>query len=165
MASDGNCLFRAAARQLYGSSSHHALVRHRIVAQLYRDRVTYGCFFASLAEMAAYLCEMATDCTWGDELALRALADAYGAELHVLTSSVSGFYLLYTPTSEIHQKHFPRIFVGYTYPVHYDGLVSEPLLPEEEDIHAKDAKFARAVVGSPAPLSPGEIFCLGLGGA
>lgn len=36
-ASDGNCLFRAVSRQLYGDVSFHELVRHRVVERLNQD--------------------------------------------------------------------------------------------------------------------------------
>eukprot|EP00927_Polykrikos_kofoidii_P076103 TRINITY_DN7285_c1_g1_i2.p1 TRINITY_DN7285_c1_g1~~TRINITY_DN7285_c1_g1_i2.p1 ORF type:complete len:490 (+),score=81.03 TRINITY_DN7285_c1_g1_i2:58-1527(+) len=146
MESDGNCLFRAVSRQIYGASSLHALVRHRVVSQLHKDRLTYRPFFTNLQEMQAYLADMAAEGFWGDELVLRAMADTYNAELHVLTSAGEGFYLLYAPTDSRSavsdngharsgtNEHgsCPRIFLAYTYPVHYDGLLAEPLVPENK---------------------------------
>ena len=97
VASDGNCLFRAVSRQLYGTAEHHLLVRHRVVAQLSRDRSSYEPFFGEGPDFEQYLTEMATDSFWGDELAVRAVADVYSAEVHILTSAGTGFYILYTP--------------------------------------------------------------------
>lgn len=133
MASDGNCLFRAVSRQLYGTPALHELVRHHVAAQLNKDRGTYTPFFSEELGFEQYLLEMAADGTWGDELALRAVADAYGAEVHILTSAGSGCYLLYVPADT--EKFFPggaRIFLAYTYPVHYDGLVAERI-PESRE--------------------------------
>merc|ERR1740129_2179758 len=50
MANDGNCLFRAVSRQLYGNPAAYGLVRHRVVDQLYKDRSVYAPFFGELAE-------------------------------------------------------------------------------------------------------------------
>merc|ERR1712232_1424581 len=68
--------------------------------------------------------------TWGDEFVLRAVADHFNAEVHLLTSSERGFYILYAPeTAEapgsLVAKKKARIFLAYTYPVHYDGLVAD----------------------------------------
>jgi len=74
-----------------------------------------------------YLVDMAEDGCWGDELALRGVADAYGAEVHVVTSAGSGCYLLYVPTAAAAAGgDEPRLFLAYTYPVHYDGLTVAP---------------------------------------
>mmetsp|Transcript_51797 Transcript_51797/g.168371 ORF Transcript_51797/g.168371 Transcript_51797/m.168371 type:complete len:203 (-) Transcript_51797:54-662(-) len=135
MASDGNCLFRAVARQLYGDAELHGLVRHRVVGQLYRDRATCGAFFVEAQAFETYLVEMAEDGCWGDELALRGVADAYGAEVHVVTSAGSGCYLLYVPAAAAAAGgDGPRLFLAYTYPVHYDGLTVAP--PSGQDLSA-----------------------------
>mmetsp|Transcript_36759 Transcript_36759/g.105651 ORF Transcript_36759/g.105651 Transcript_36759/m.105651 type:complete len:282 (-) Transcript_36759:54-899(-) len=135
MASDGNCLFRAVARQLYGDAELHGLVRHRVVGQLYRDRATCGAFFVEAQAFETYLVEMAEDGCWGDELALRGVADAYGAEVHVVTSAGSGCYLLYVPAAAAAAGgDGPRLFLAYTYPVHYDGLTVAP--PRGQDLSA-----------------------------
>merc|ERR1712007_246752 len=61
------------------------------------------------------------------ELTLRAVSDAYTAELHLLTSARSGFYSIYSPRGSSHGgREGPRIFLAYTYPVHYDALVADP---------------------------------------
>jgi len=174
-ADDGNCLFRAVAKQLYGRAEHHALVRHLVVARLHQERAAYEPFFeGGASEMEDYLVVMAKEGTWGDELALKAIADVYDAELHVLTSASSGFYMLYTSASSTRsvatkQSEQPRIFLAYTYPVHYDGLLGLPLRPVGENGVPANftphrpmlARTCGAVAAASPLLSPREI-CFGL---
>ena len=48
----------------------------------------------------AYLESMARDGTWGDELTLRALSDALGLVINVITSDFRNWYLQYLPSHE-----------------------------------------------------------------
>ena len=82
----------------------------------------FGAMFESEAEFERYLSTMALPSTWGDELCIRAFADAYQAVVHVVTSTEEHYYLKYDspppPTAAV-QKH---VFLTYISPVHYDSL-------------------------------------------
>ena len=79
----------------------------------------FGAMFEP-GEFGAYADEMAHSKTWGDELTLRAVADALGCTVHVVTSNEANWYLVYTPADDKPvRKH---LFLTYVAPVHYDAL-------------------------------------------
>mmetsp|Transcript_11634 Transcript_11634/g.23584 ORF Transcript_11634/g.23584 Transcript_11634/m.23584 type:complete len:155 (-) Transcript_11634:63-527(-) len=151
IADDGNCLFRACAAQLYrgcaSDGAHHPLVRHRAVAELRRRSDRYSGFFSSEDEFLAYLSEMSALRTWGDELVLRAIADAYDVTLHVVTSSEENWYLVYSPepdeesqgTSRPTVTDRPRrhVFLTYLSPIHYNGFEERPLETSDVRVHVR----------------------------
>jgi hypothetical protein len=60
----------------------------------------------------------------GDELTLKAACDAFGTEVHVVTSTLDNWYLQYAPEmgdSDIQKK----IFVCYISPLHYNSVEPE----------------------------------------
>jgi hypothetical protein len=57
---------------------------------------------------------------WGDELTLRALCDAFGVNIHVITTAKENWHLRYEPTVEAnHRRH---LFLAYISPIHYNSL-------------------------------------------
>lgn len=148
VADDGNCLFRACAAQLYGDApgEQHPLVRQRAVAEMRRHDDRYMPFFCSTEEFEAYLAEMSAPSTWGDELVLRAIADSYGAMVHVVTSNEDNWYLVYSPEPPSgEQKPCAsglHIFLTYLFPIHYNGFEAaqnDESLDELDDAAAVDA--------------------------
>eukprot|EP00931_Biecheleriopsis_adriatica_P115768 TRINITY_DN91520_c0_g1_i1.p1 TRINITY_DN91520_c0_g1~~TRINITY_DN91520_c0_g1_i1.p1 ORF type:complete len:348 (+),score=96.22 TRINITY_DN91520_c0_g1_i1:33-1046(+) len=134
VADDGNCLFRACAMQLYRGDENgdqHMQVRRRAVAEMQERPDNYEALFGSKELFDAYLVEMGQAGVWGEELALRAIADAYGAMVHVLTSTEDNWYLLYRPAvaSGYH------IFLTYIAPIHYNSFEIKPLDPS--DVHVQ----------------------------
>merc|ERR1712066_256509 len=97
---DGNCQFRSLAFNLFGGQAHHAVIRQAAVAHLKKHRDFFGALFENNADFKAYLREMARNHTWGDELTLRAVVDAYACEAHVITSEPANWYLVYQPESK-----------------------------------------------------------------
>jgi hypothetical protein len=147
---DGNCLFRAVSSQLYGGSQeHHAAVRAAAVAHMLRRRDDYEAFLGE--DFDAYVAGMATQGTWGDELALRALADALGVAVHVVTSDAGGWYHEYRPEEGEEGKETPppAIFLAYLAPVHYEGLV-----PAAQQGQAAAAAGATAATAPPLQERP-----------
>ena len=79
---------------------------------------------------------MARDMTWGDELTLRAVVEAYGCKARVVTSEPANWYLVYAPESgddrpappcPARAKRPPRpgkeVFLSYISPIHYNAVV------------------------------------------
>ena len=89
---DGNCQFRALSQQLYGSEDYHGSVRRDAVNHMRREADFFGAMFEA-ADFEAYLLDMKRSKTWGDELTLRAVADALGCVVHVVTSNEANWYL------------------------------------------------------------------------
>lgn len=141
MKDDGNCQFRALSYQLYGTQDRHAAVRAATVAHMRRLREEYGVFFID-DEFDAFLTNMAREKTWGDELTIRAAADAFGCTVHVITSDADNWHLRYTPAGMARQPSLAtadladgsgagrRLFLTYISPVHYNCIrrTTAPLL-------------------------------------
>jgi hypothetical protein len=136
MKGDGNCQFRSLAFNLFGDQDHHAMTRKAAVAHMRKHADFFGSLFEDAAEFNAYLRDMARARTWGDELTLRAVIEAYNCEAHVITSEPANWYLVYqSETSCIDpsvaalppKKSMPRpgkqVFLAYMSPVHYNSIV------------------------------------------
>merc|ERR1712194_553919 len=92
---DGNCQFRSLARELYGKQSHHAVVR-QVVCEWIRDHSEdFSPYLAE--EFDDYLKIMRKNRTWGDELTLRAAADAYGVRIYIISTERDNYLLEYAP--------------------------------------------------------------------
>ena len=123
---DGNCQFRALSQQLYGCADFHGSVRRAVVAHMLEERSFFSAMFDGDADFEGYLRRMRELKCWGDELTLRAAADCFSCAVHVVTSTETNWYLLYSP-AEKPKKH---LFLVYVSPVHYDALT----LAEETQI-------------------------------
>lgn len=124
MGDDGNCQFRALSHNLFGSQDHHAAVRERCVDRISRRSDEYSFLFESDAEFRAYVRDMRRNRTWGDELTLRACADAFGVRIHVVQSTKENWNLVYEPGEEADADGgSKRLFLSYISPVHYNAIV------------------------------------------
>jgi hypothetical protein len=137
---DGNCQFRAFADQLFGSQQYHAVVRQAAVAHMKAQADYFGIFFESADEFSAYMREMSRSRTWGDELTLRAVVEAFGCVTHVVTSEDQNWYLVYTPeappppqvkalvtklcaSARLREpKPQKEVFINYISPIHYNAV-------------------------------------------
>mmetsp|Transcript_17504 Transcript_17504/g.38147 ORF Transcript_17504/g.38147 Transcript_17504/m.38147 type:complete len:288 (+) Transcript_17504:263-1126(+) len=119
MGDDGNCQFRSCSQQLYGTQDHYQRVRQKVVDHMHANSDTYSIYFETEQEWEQYISNMAKDRTWGDELTLHALTDAYGTVVHVIQSTEKNWYLVYHPKK---RKTRRQVFVTYLSPVHYNAL-------------------------------------------
>ena len=97
IAKDGNCLFRAMSYHIHGTQELHMETRAKAVAYLQtRPDLVEAFVVEGSGHLGAgtYLAEMAKPGTWGDELALLALAEAHGISLWVY-SDQSGQHSTY----------------------------------------------------------------------
>ena len=119
----GNC-GSALSHNLFGSQDHHAAVRERCVERISRRADEYSFLFESDAEFRAYVRDMRRNRTWGDELTLRACADAFGVRIHVVQSTKENWNLVYEPGEEADEDGgSKRLFLSYISPVHYNAIV------------------------------------------
>lgn len=92
-------------------------------------------FFDGEGELKRYLKQMSRARTWGDELTLRAVVEAYGCVAHVVTSEPANWYLVYSPESGDDRPTPPcpkgakapragkEVFLSYVSPIHYNAIV------------------------------------------
>ena len=126
MKGDGNCQFRAISYSLFGSQDLHEMVRERSTSYLAEYREDYEDFLDTPDAFEAYLYNMKKDATWGDEITLCCAANAFQCMINVITSESSNWYLQYLPKSNA-TKCNKEIFLGYTFPLHYDAVSGERL--------------------------------------
>ena len=128
---DGHCQFRACSDQLYGSQEYHARVRATAVEYMREHADAFSCFCVEESAFEIYLNQMQNGRrgkpVWGDELTLRAICNALGCTIHVLTSQRGGsrtsWYLKYVPDK---QKTTKQVFLAYVSPVHYNAFELAP---------------------------------------
>lgn len=122
MGDDGNCQFRAVSQELYGTQDHHDFVRAKAVDHLKSRSEDYQVNFAE-GEWDTYLADMRKLRTWGDEITLRAVADAFKVHVHLVTSTNENWYLVYRPSDPPDGAR--EIFLTYVAPIHYNAV--EPM--------------------------------------
>ncbi|SPO42077.1 uncharacterized protein PSFLO_07560 [Pseudozyma flocculosa] len=111
---DGNCQFRVMSQHLYGTQAMHALVRQKVVSHL-RANPSLILHFAAAGDShlsaEEYLQEMAKNKTWGDEITLAAMAEAYRCSIFVLSCI--------TPASSTQRKYITSIYPDGAQGPHY----------------------------------------------
>lgn len=135
---DGNCQFRSFAFNLFGDQNHHAATRKAAVAHMKKHSAFFGVLFEDSGRFKTYLHDMAQDATWGDELTMLAIVEAYGCIAHVITSEPQNWYLVYEPhdtnafdpNNAICPKGHAmppkgkQVFLTYVSPIHYNAVVA-----------------------------------------
>jgi len=116
---DGNCQFRAISRELFGSQGKHSEIRRVAVAHMKRRPEEFRVFFDKETDWQEYVHELLSPGSWGDELTLRAVADAFRVKIHVVTSQEENWYLQYAPKG---QTPVRELFLSYISPIHYNTL-------------------------------------------
>eukprot|EP01043_Picozoa_sp_COSAG02_P052536 COSAG02_NODE_5675_length_4138_cov_3.914088_3_plen_283_part_00 len=128
---DGHCQFRACSDQLYGTQEYHDRVRAIAVEYMHEHGDDFSCFCVEEGAFETYLDQMRKGRrgkpVWGDELTLRAICNALGCTIHVLTSQSGGsqtsWYLKYVPENQTTTK---QVFLAYISPVHYNAFELVP---------------------------------------
>lgn len=155
---DGNCQFRSLSSQLLGSPDYHMLVRHVAVQHMIENQADFVALFESSAAFERYIATMKNAGTWGDQITLRAVADAFGVHIHLITSDEKRWYYHFSPKDSAEespsaspvkdtasaartatnlpcepQAARPRLFLMYLYPVHYDDVTPVPPVPSVDE--------------------------------
>ena len=98
-AHDGNCFYRAIARQVYGDASLHAHVRAELCDFMAAHRDDFAPFVAAADvvhsaasagdEFEAYLAQQRRSGAWGGELEMRACAQHYRRQVYAYQPAAS----------------------------------------------------------------------------
>lgn len=99
--------------------AYYQTVRMVILAHMERSPDNFSPFVGDENDYRVYLAEMQRDRSWGDELTIRAAADAFGVRIHVITTEKENFLLHYEPER---QKSDRILFLSYISPVHYNSV-------------------------------------------
>jgi hypothetical protein len=82
---DGNCQFRAAARQLLGNCDQHDVIRAEVCDCLERNETYFKTFIDDSEPWSEYLKRMRHDGTWGEHVTLVAIAHTYRCTIRLWT--------------------------------------------------------------------------------
>ena len=113
---DGNCQYRSVSQQLYGTPERHLKVRQRacdyIASTEGRRRFEP---YLGRDGIDEYLASMRLSGTWGDELTLRAIAEAFHVMVSVVCSTRESWFVRYIPDKVSNNKN-AEVFLAYTSP-------------------------------------------------
>lgn len=87
---DGNCMFRAISASVFGDEKRHAIVRSKCLAEMSRHPRVYRPYVPE--PWLRFLSRMGSNRTWGDQVALSAIATAYGISITVHDASSQNAY-------------------------------------------------------------------------
>ncbi|KAL3159149.1 hypothetical protein ABBQ32_14134 [Trebouxia sp. C0010 RCD-2024] len=119
MGSDGACQFRSISYGLFGTEAYHKAIRRKAVHYLREHRSDFEAFLGD--DFNHWLKEMSQNGTWGDELTLRAICEAYGIVINVITSDQQHWFMRYEPEGTQPKKSV-EVFVTYIAPIHYNAV-------------------------------------------
>lgn len=86
MDGDGNCLFRAVSRLLYGTQEHHRMVRLKCMEYMGAQRDFFSRFVAGSFDR--YVAFKRQDGVWGDHIEIQAMSEVYNRQIHVHAYSI-----------------------------------------------------------------------------
>jgi len=118
MKSDGACLFRAVADQVYGDPEMHKLVRENCMDYMVRNEEFYSKFIAE--NFADYVKRKRHDRTYGDHVEIQALSEIYNRPIEVYQYSLE-------PINSFASKDTgatsPPIRLSYHGSIHYNSII------------------------------------------
>ena len=79
-------------------------------------------FVGDLRAWDKYIRSMSRPRTWGDQLTLRAVCDAFGVVIHLITTEQEHWHEVYQPQQP--KPPFRHVFLAYISPIHYNALRS-----------------------------------------
>jgi hypothetical protein len=124
MEDDGNCQFRALSHELFGHQRWHLSVRQRVIDWLVSHPESFSMFVGDSDDWARYISKMEKNRTWGDELTLRAAAEAFSVTIHVVTTEHENWLLRYDSREDCANAGDAqrRLFLCYVSPIHYNVI-------------------------------------------
>ncbi|KJP87486.1 hypothetical protein AK88_02918 [Plasmodium fragile] len=118
---DGNCLFRSISYNLFNDQKYHMYVRKRCVEHMLNCKDEFSIYFEE-GTFYEYTEKMSRDGYWGDELCIKATADAFDCVVYIITSTEDNWHLKYEPKHRTEGEYKKCVFLAYTSPVHYDSF-------------------------------------------
>ena len=122
MEDDGNCQFRALSHELYGHQRWHLFVRKRVVDWLISYPDNFSVFVGDSNDWSQYIKTMSQNRTWGDELTMRAAAEAFSVSIHVVTTEHENWLLKYNSIEDSSDGSQRQLFLCYVSPIHYNVI-------------------------------------------
>lgn len=123
MEGDGNCLFRAVARQIYGDQEQYQKVGDETVDHLIANKTNFAEFETNIDWR---LSDQRMDRSWGGSLEIAAISDLYNVGILVWELSREGE--LVTPfdnTQVAASKGLQNLYLSRHRRVHYNSVVSK----------------------------------------
>ena len=154
---DGNCLFRAISHQLHNTEEYHPWFRAECVKQLRENREQYALnYFEGNYHFDSYCHATSFLGYWGDEIALKALADRFLVVVYVLLSTPGNCYLRYSPDEDAMQTWGARrenlkiIFLSYLAPIHYNSLTCVDSVRLQDALDSANNSFSNSPPSGPS---------------
>ena len=125
MEMDGNCLFRAAAHQVYLDAERHAELRNAVCDHMAIHRERFAVFCTT--DFDSYLKHMRMDGTWADDLEIRALEECLDRIFIIYSSESKTVEPLATNFEEekVLGKDTSPIKLSYHGQSHYNSIFDE----------------------------------------
>ncbi|ANQ07547.1 OTU-like cysteine protease [Plasmodium coatneyi] len=118
---DGNCLFRSISCNLFNEQKYHMYVRKRCVEHMLNCKEEFSIYFEE-GTFHEYTEKMSQNGYWGDELCIKATADAFDCVVYIITSTEDNWHLKYESKHRTEGEYKKCVFLAYTSPVHYDSF-------------------------------------------
>lgn len=86
--SDGNCLFRAIAYQLYGDEDKHKLIRTKTMEYIMAEKKYFGSFIeGGVPKVKEYTDRKSCNGIWGDDIEIQAFSEIYDRPIEIYAYS------------------------------------------------------------------------------
>jgi len=120
MKSDGACMFRAVADQVYGDQEMHKIVRENCMDYMVKNEEFFSKFVTE--DFNEYIQRKRNDRTYGDHVEIQALSEIYNRPIEVYQYSlepINTFICYYNNNTEQN----PPVRLSYHGNIHYNSIV------------------------------------------
>ncbi|KAK1274768.1 hypothetical protein QJS04_geneDACA011722 [Acorus gramineus] len=117
MVTDGNCLFRAVADQVYGDPEAYDLARQMCIDYMERERDHFSQFITE--GFTSYCKRKRRDKVYGNNMEIQAFAEMYNRPIHIYSYSTEPINIFHGS----YNTDIPPIRLSYHHGNHYNSLV------------------------------------------
>ncbi|KNC53180.1 OTU domain containin protein [Thecamonas trahens ATCC 50062] len=174
VASDGNCLFRAAADQLYGEVTSHAEIRAAVMDHVAANKDLYQWFVEDDEPFDDYVAYMRESRSWGGQIEIQALSMVYSVNIIIHRLNEPRWSIINFPedTRTLHlsyhdQQHYASVrplagpLTGPFDPIPAAGLVSgAPKVPAAKPRDPGAPTDEELVVMQATDMSGPDALCI-----
>uniref|UniRef100_A0A7E4W9I2 ubiquitinyl hydrolase 1 n=1 Tax=Panagrellus redivivus TaxID=6233 RepID=A0A7E4W9I2_PANRE len=134
VAGDGACMFRAVAKQVFGTDDRHMEVRQHCIEYISRNRDHFSQFITE--DFEAYIARKKDPSSHGNHVELQAISEIYGRQIEIYeydTKPVITFHPI-TVDANVVGEH-PPLMLSYHGNVHYNCVadiahpINAPIVP------------------------------------